>query len=221
VRLSVRDSGAGIEPEVMNRLFEPFFTTKAEGTGLGLSVVHGIVRSHGGAILVDSAPGRGSTFHVYLPAATAAEVREVARSGEQIRAGHGERIMFIDDEPVLAQLAVAILGRIGYRVDAFVRPADALAAFSANPTSYDLVITDYNMAQMSGIELAQRLARIRPNVAIALITGYLRQEEIEQARAIGIREIILKPTSIQELQPVIARLLTESNAPKMRGPALT
>jgi PAS domain S-box-containing protein len=212
VRLSVSDTGSGIEPEVMNRLFEPFFTTKQQGTGLGLAVVHGIVRTHGGAILVDTAVGRGSTFHVYLPAAATA-VQERALSPERnVTRGHGETIMFVDDEPVLARLARASLSKLGYLVEAFEKPADALAAFRAHPDSYDLVITDYNMPHMSGVELAKHFVRIQPSVPIALITGFLRQEEIEQAQSSGIREIILKPIGVEELGPVVVRLLAESRA---------
>jgi CheY-like chemotaxis protein len=197
---------------VMNRIFEPFFTTKPQGTGLGLAVVHGIVRAHGGAIVVDTTLGRGSTFHVYLPAAVTS-VQERARSAEKnSHQGHGERIMFIDDEPVLVRLARASLGRLGYQVEGFERPADALAAFGARPEEYDLVITDYNMPHMSGVELAKQLVRLRPAVPIALITGYLRQEEIEQAQSSGIREIILKPIGAEELGPVVLRLLAESRA---------
>ena len=144
----------------------------------------------------------------------------LARSSEKhVPLGHGERIMFIDDEPVLVRLALASLGRLGYRVEGFERPAEALAAFRAKPDAYDLVITDYNMPQMSGFELARHFARLQPNVTIALITGYLRPEELEQARSIGIREIILKPMGVEELGPVVSRLLAESRAPEPRARA--
>jgi signal transduction histidine kinase/ActR/RegA family two-component response regulator len=219
VRLSVRDTGTGIQPDAMSRLFEPFFTTKQQGSGLGLAIVHGIVRSHGGAILVDSVPGHGSTFHVYLPASVKAVAPAFGPSAQRYAAeGHGERIMFIDDEPVLVKLARESLRRVGYQVEGFEKPEDALAAFRANPNRYDLVMTDYNMPHMSGIELAQHLARLRPGVTIALITGYLRPEELERAHSSGIREIILKPIGVAELGPVVARLLAESRARERLGP---
>jgi PAS domain S-box-containing protein len=213
VCLSISDTGVGMDTATRARIFEPFFTTKAAGTGtgLGLSVVHGIVRSHGGAIVVESEPAHGTAFHVYLPAS--ADLADSARSAAAAATslpGHGEQILFIDDEASLAKLAVAHLERLGYRVEAFTQPAAALAAFRANPQRFDLVVTDYNMPEMSGIEVAQQLFLMRPDVAVALVTGYARQADLEQARALGIREIILKPFSVEEFRPIIRRLLAES-----------
>ncbi|HKP57852.1 MAG TPA: ATP-binding protein [Polyangiales bacterium] len=213
LRLSVSDTGSGMDAATRARIFEPFFTTKGAGagTGLGLSVVHGIVRNHGGAIVVDSEPGRGSTFHVYLPAsADAASPVRSATTAVAAPLGTGQQILFIDDEASLAKLAVVHLQRLGYRVDAYTRPADALAAFRVDPKRFDLVITDYSMPEMTGIEVAEQLFRMRPDVAIALVTGYARQADLEQARALGVREIILKPFSIEEFGPIVQRLLSES-----------
>jgi PAS domain S-box-containing protein len=210
VRLSVSDTGKGMDAATLGRIFEPFFTTKAagQGTGLGLSVVHGIVRSHGGAIVVESAPGLGSHFHLYFPASMQqADPTQIERAGAGEIRGCGEHILYLDDEEPLVYLAVRFLERRGYRVDGYTRAEEALAAFRANPRSYDLVITDYNMPGMSGMEVARELLRIRPAAPIALASGYVRPTEIEQARALGISEIILKPNTVEELGPVVARLL--------------
>jgi len=209
VRLSVSDTGKGMDTTTLARIFEPFFTTKppGQGVGLGLSVVHGIVRGHGGAIIVTSQIGKGSTFDLYFPASAEATAASVIEPREQTVPGHGERILFLDDEEPLVFLAVRFLERLGYRVEGYTRAAEALAAFRANPHSYDLVITDYNMPGMSGMEVAQELLRVRPDAPIALASGYVRPAEIDYARTLGIREIILKPNTVEELAPVVQRLL--------------
>jgi two-component system, cell cycle sensor histidine kinase and response regulator CckA len=212
VHLSVSDTGKGMDAATLEHIFEPFFTTKAhgEGAGLGLSVVHGIVRGHGGAIFAESQVGDGATFHVYLPVAgveeLTASVSEATPTGEV--GGHGERILYIDDEEALVYLAARFLERDGYRVDAFTHVDAALRAFRARPDSYDVVITDFNMPGMSGMELAEQLLRIRPDAPIALSSGYLRPAEIASAHALGIREVFPKPYLIEELGPLVQRMLS-------------
>jgi PAS domain S-box-containing protein len=211
VRLTVRDTGAGMDEATLEHAFEPFFTTKApgHGAGLGLSVVHGIVRGHGGAIFAKSQLGRGTTFEVYFPACaegTAVSMTELAPAPDLH--GRGEHILYIDDEESLVYLAVRFLERGGYRVDGFTRVQEALKAFRAEPRSYDAVITDYNMPGMSGMELAQQLMRIRPDAPVALTSGYLRPAEIQAAHALGIREVIPKPYLVEELGPVVQRMLS-------------
>jgi len=210
VQLTVSDSGSGIDAAILNRIFEPFFTTKpaGQGSGLGLSVVHGIVRSHGGAIGVESQPGHGTTFNIYFPACDDSAVSTAGTTAISVR-GSGERILFIDDEEPLVYLTVRFLERLGYRVDGYTQATEALASFAADPDGYDLAITDYNMPGMTGLEVAQRLLQIRPNATVVLASGYVRPQEIEQARALGIREIILKPNTVEELAPVVQRLLAE------------
>jgi len=160
VRLTVSDTGTGMDAAILGRIFEPFFTTKpsGQGAGLGLSVVHGIVRSHGGAVIVESQLGIGSTFHVYFPECTeaAAPLLSAPPASKAIQ-GRGEHILYVDDEEALVFLAVRFLERYGYRVDGHTRAAEGVEAFRANPHSYDLVITDYNMPGMSGMEVAQQL----------------------------------------------------------------
>jgi signal transduction histidine kinase/CheY-like chemotaxis protein len=214
VRLSVTDTGKGIDASTLEHIFEPFFTTKpvGQGAGLGLSVVHGIVRGHGGVIFAESQPGHGATFHVFIPAA--GEERSVVRvetPALRETRGQGEQILYIDDEEALVFLTVRFLESCGYRVEGFSRAQDALKAFRAKPHGYDAVITDYNMPGMSGMELAQQLLRIRPDALIALTSGYLRPAEIDAAHALGIREVIPKPYLVDELGPLVQRLLAKSS----------
>ena len=152
--------------------------------------------------------GRGTTFEVYFPAcAEGTTVRRKERTPVSDVHGRGEHILYIDDEESLVYLAVRFLERGGYRVDGFTRVQEALKAFKAEPRSYDVVITDYNMPGMSGMELAQQLMRIRPDAPVALTSGYLRPSEIQAAHALGIREVIPKPYLVEELGPLVQRML--------------
>jgi PAS domain S-box-containing protein len=210
VRLSVSDSGMGIDPATIGRIFEPFFTTKppGQGAGLGLSVVHGIVRSHGGAIVVESERGHGATFHVYFPASTEeSDMHPAPVSPIDDHRGHGEHILYVDDEEPLVFLTVRFLERRGYRVTGFTSATEALAAFRTRSHEFDLVITDFNMPGMSGLDLAQQLLRIRPDVKVALASGYLGPNEVNQAHQQGIREVVLKPNTVEDMAPMVERLL--------------
>jgi PAS domain S-box-containing protein len=209
VRLSIRDTGKGMDESTLSRIFEPFFTTKPAGlgSGLGLSVVHGIVRSHGGAIRVESEPGCGSTFHLYFPA-TKHESRgdHDASTAEPDAPGGGQHVLFIDDEEPLVDLATRLLTRCGYRVTGHTSPTRALAAFEADPQSFDLVVTDHNMPEMTGIELAGKMFERRADALVVLASGRLSQQEIEKARSCGIREVVAKPGAVEELPRIVARL---------------
>jgi len=212
VRISVIDDGKGMDETTAARIFEPFYTTKApgQGTGLGLAVVHGIVRSHGGGIVVTSEPGCGSRFDVYLPVSP--EEAEVAKPTANVSAptqaqGHGEHILYVDDDEALVYLVERFLQRLGYRVSGYTLATDALAAFRADPHTFDLIITDSNMPGMSGLELARELLKVRADAAVVLTSGYLRTEEIEKARALGVMDVILKPNTIEELGPTLKRVL--------------
>jgi PAS domain S-box-containing protein len=218
VRLSVKDDGIGMDNEVLDRIFEPFFTTKqpGQGTGLGLSVVHGIVRGHGGAIVVESNVGHGSTFHVYLPECT--DATTAATHGKQAHSetlpGHGEKILYIDDEEALVFLTVRFLERMGYRVEGYTLPAEGLKAFREAPQTFDLVITDNNMPWMSGLDVGAEILRIRPDTPVVLVSGYLQSKDREQAAALGIRHILLKPNSVADFGPTVQKLLAESRTKK-------
>jgi len=212
VKLSVRDSGQGIDPVHMSRLFDPFFTTKkvGEGTGLGLAVVYGIVHDHGGGIGVMSQPGRGATFNVYLPVIEEVPVMQDVSKSKIIPQGH-ERILFVDDEPDLVELGRRILGRLGYRVTGFSDSLEALGVYSENPDAFDLVITDMNMPSIAGSELASAILKLRPNQPIILCTGYSDYMNKEKAARIGIREFIMKPLSRDALAVLVRKVLDENN----------
>lgn len=216
VCLRVRDTGCGIDPSIADRIFEPFFSTKpvGEGSGLGLYVVHNIVRAHGGAVCVDSILGAGSAFHIYLPVAAAAghEV-PTATTPPQTPRQANRHVFYVDDEEPLVFLTQRLLERFGYHVSGFTDAAAALAAFAADPGSVDLVITDYSMPGKSGTELAREMLAIRPDTHVVLVSGYLRPYEIEQARAAGIHEVILKPDTVDELAAAVHRLLASVEPP--------
>jgi PAS domain S-box-containing protein len=208
VRLTVSDNGCGMDRATLERVFDPFFTTKpvGEGTGLGLSTVHGIVKAHGGAVNVYSALGKGTRFHVYLP--TTEDTVAIAPATQPIAsATRVERVLYVDDEAALTRLATRVLSRLGYHVTAFNDPVRALETFRAEPTAFDVAIIDLSMPGMSGFELAQRLLERRPDLRIVMTTGYVRPEDEEHASQVGIRKVMLKPTSFDELGRVLGELL--------------
>ncbi len=215
VRLSVSDDGCGMDQATVARIFEPFFTTKplGEGTGLGLSVVHGIMKNHDGAITVYSEPGKGTVFHLYFPVHGGA-IKPVPLTQRQAVRGAGEHILFVDDEEQLVVLASEMLKRLGYRVSAFNRPRKALAAFQADPKSFDLVVSDLSMPEMIGPELAQEILRIRPDIPIVIATGYIRPEDTERVRAVGVKALVLKPNTVEEMAPMFHRILAETGVAK-------
>ncbi|MBM0105496.1 response regulator [Steroidobacter sp. S1-65] len=206
LRISVADTGTGIPPEALERVFEPFFTTKAhgEGTGLGLSVVHGIVRGHRGAILVRSEPGAGTVFDVYLPAADrkAAEVSQ-ATAPAAVTSGRGERVLYVDDEDQLVHLVTRMMERMGYKVTGMTRPMDAIDAVRADPRRFDLVLSDLGMPGMSGMDLAEELLQIRPDLPIIITSGYVRSEDERRAEQIGVRDVVMKPNTVAEIGQLI------------------
>jgi len=209
LHLSVRDTGVGMEPSVLSRIFEPYYTTKepGKGTGLGLSVIHGIVKHHGGFITVESAPGRGSTFHVYLPALEEAEIVPEAEPAAPPAPGH-ERILLVDDEPQVLEIERQLVERLGYRVTACADPGEALRLLRQAPQHFDLLMTDMTMPQMTGDRLAQLAWEIRPELPVILCTGYNDLMSEEKARALGIRRYLLKPVDTEELALAIRRALS-------------
>jgi PAS domain S-box-containing protein len=208
IRLTVSDTGCGMDRAVAERIFEPFFTTNAPGTGtgLGLAVVHGVVRNHGGTITVYSQPEVGSTFSIYLPIYDGQAVAVVPNSVSLPR-GNGEHILFVDDEQSLVSLGKIMLEELGYRITATTDGGEALAAFKLRPGDFDLVVTDQTMPHLSGGDLAKALLQIRPGLPVILTTGYSSVMNPEKANAIGIRELLFKPTTTLAMAEAIARAL--------------
>ena len=220
VALDVRDSGPGMDAATLSRIFEPFFTTKpvGQGTGLGLPVVHGVMRSHGGGIDVHSRPGEGACFTLYFPVASEAEQARalpaptptapvLASPPASARQHH---VMYVDDDQALVFLVKRLLGRRGYQVSGFTDPHEATAALQADPQRYDLLVTDYNMPGYSGVDLLHAARAIRADLPVALASGYVTTEIEQAALAAGARALIHKPNDVDELCATVDRLLHDA-----------
>jgi CheY-like chemotaxis protein len=208
VNLSVSDTGQGIPPEIIDSIFDPYFTTKetGKGTGMGLAVVHGIVRSRGGDIAVKSTPAGGTRFDIYLPMARkSTEIGQAASTSRTI--GGNERILLVDDEPAIATMLSQMLARLGYAVTAHTRSTDALSQFRTHPEAFDLVITDMAMPAMTGEKLASEIMGIRPDIPVILCTGHSERVSEESARQIGIRAFVMKPVAKRELAEAVRTAL--------------
>jgi len=207
--LTIRDTGHGMNRETLERIFDPYFTTKEKGvgTGLGLATTHGIVKSHGGAITVESEPGIGSSFNIYLPVIEREIIPEEDKA-KPLPTGH-ERILLIDDEQVLLEIGKQMIERLGYKVITRASSIEALELFRTKPDQFDLVITDMTMPQMTGDKLAGKLMMIRPDIPVILCTGYSEGMTEEKARRMGIREFAMKPLVIQQLANIIRKVLDE------------
>ena len=208
VRLTITDTGAGIPPDLLDRIFDPFFTTKSvgEGTGLGLSLVHGIVADLGGAIEVSSAPGRGSRFDIWLPVAGEAPMAD-AETARTLPHGNGETVMIVDDEQPLVELAEEVVARLGYEPVGFVSSQDALQAFAAAPHRFDAVLTDEMMPALAGTELARKIRAVRPTIPILLMSGRAVAPMVERAAAAGVEEVLRKPLHARDIAESLARAL--------------
>ncbi|MGC8492736.1 MAG: PAS domain S-box protein [Syntrophobacteraceae bacterium] len=215
VQLTVRDSGQGIDPSIMESIFDPFFTTKepGKGTGLGLSVVHGVVKSHGGAIRVESEPGKGSTFSVLFPVMQNDCVP--VQEAESIAPACGlERVLVVDDEPVLAEMVQQMLTELGYAAVSKTSALQALDAIRNQPAQkpFDLVITDMTMPRVTGVELARELSSLHPEIPIILMTGYSEKIDAEKAVKMGISSFLQKPVSLNKMAKTIREVLDQRKA---------
>ncbi len=213
IKLTVSDDGQGMDEATMQRIFDPYFTTKVKGagTGLGLAVVHGIVKSLGGAIAVWSQPGEGTRFDVYLPEIAGTPYKEPKESPVMPRGA--ERILWVDDEEPLVKLGRLMLERLGYTVQGLTSSREALEKFRADPDGFDLIITDQTMPDITGAELAAEAMRIRPEIPVILCTGYSERVTPDQAAEMGIKAFLLKPVLPTDLAAAIRRVLAEEKSP--------
>jgi PAS domain S-box-containing protein len=208
VKLTVRDTGHGIDPEIIGRIFDPYFTTKslAERTGMGLAIVYGIVKKHDGAIRVESEAGKGTIFEVLFPLHEGVVEQEVKEKPEVLPKGT-ERILFVDDEPSLVEMAERMLRRLGYDVETKTSSVEALDLFKEEPDRFDLVITDIGMPHMAGDMLAQKLIKIRPDVPVIICTGYSDRMDEDNAKERGIKAFVMKPLVMRDLAKTVREVL--------------
>jgi signal transduction histidine kinase/CHASE3 domain sensor protein/ActR/RegA family two-component response regulator len=206
--LQVEDDGCGMDLPTQLRAFDPFFTTKpvGQGTGLGLSVADGIIRNHGGTITLHSEPGKGSVFQVYLPVPVRAANPEVSFSPLAAQANN-RHVLYVDDEEALVTLITRRLTRMGYKVTGLTDPEAALCQFSAAPESFDAVVTDLAMPRFSGLELSRQVLALRPDIPVVIISGYVQPQDEAMARTIGVRQVLLKPSTTEDLSNALDSLL--------------
>jgi PAS domain S-box-containing protein len=211
VRLRISDNGRGMDAATKERIFEPFFTTKpvGQGTGLGLAAVYGIVKTHKGAIAVETAPGRGTTFWIYFPVsvATAAGEQAAPTVPDSLR-GSGQRVLYLDDDESLVFLVMRMLNRLGYRTYGYQDARLALDAVRADSDGFDLVVTDFNMPGLSGLDVALELARIRPDLPVVITSGYITDAMRADALRAGVRQLIDKPNTVDQLCEVVHQILS-------------
>ena len=211
VKLKVRDTGCGMSPEVMSRIFNPYFTTKKEGdgSGMGLAVVHGIVENHGGAVWVDSKPGKGSTFHMLFPAVEAGGFEVEIDHPQPVLKGT-ERILVVDDEKALLEAEIAMLERLGYKVTGTTSPMEALKTFRKQPDQFDLIYTDMTMPGMTGLTLAKKLMEIRPHVPVILYSGHRVPANNNEIVKSGIKAFLTKPVILEDIAATIKEVLEDA-----------
>jgi CheY-like chemotaxis protein len=210
MHLTISDTGPGIESGILGRIFDPYFTTKekGEGTGLGLSVVHGIAQSLKGAVEVESDPGKGTEFNVYLPRVIGKA--DMAANLPQALSTGNERILLADDEDALATMGRLMLDRLGYKVTVKTDSYEALETFRAQPFEFDLIISDKTMPGLTGFDLAQEIKKIRPNVPFIICTGYSDEIEADRAARLEINRLIVKPLSMDDLAKTVRSVLDDT-----------
>jgi CheY-like chemotaxis protein/anti-sigma regulatory factor (Ser/Thr protein kinase) len=212
IKLSVKDTGHGMDRKIMERIFDPFFTTKTagKGTGMGLAVVHGIIKSHGGSITASSEPGKGSTFNAFLPVIDEVVVNKIKTVPDEMPTGN-ESILFVDDEEFVAELGREFLEPLGYKVTAETSSTEALEIFKADPDKFDLIITDQTMPKITGLVLSREILSIRPDVPIILCSGFSEAITKDKIEEIGIRKMVKKPYTNGELAKIIRKVLNKKS----------
>jgi two-component system cell cycle sensor histidine kinase/response regulator CckA len=215
-RLTFSDTGCGMDAYTCKRMFEPFFTTKApgEGTGLGLAVVHGIVREHEAAIAVASRPGEGTTFELHFPEHPA-ELSDESELAHTVLRGRGEHVLLVDDEPPIRFALARLLERLGYRVTARPNPVEALETFGRDPSAYPLVLTDLTMPTMTGVDLARQILIASPDTRVVMMSGYSPTWNLESLKQIGVRDLLMKPITLLALSSSVRNAL-DNPAPEGR-----
>ena len=212
--LTVADTGCGIDKQILDKVFDPYFTTKekGKGTGLGLAAVKGIINNCKGDVRIRSAPGQGTRVDVYLPIV---EMDAAEQHGGDIRPirGGAERILLVDDEEGVARMMKVMLKRLGYSVTAQTNCLDSLRVFRNNPASFDLVISDMTMPNMNGLQFADKIRNIRPEIPIIICTGFSDQINEEKCQALGIQGLVKKPVITQEMATAIRAVLEDPNQP--------
>ncbi len=210
VELSIIDTGPGIAPDIIDKIFDPYFTTKeiGKGTGMGLAIIHGIMKEYGGTITVESKEGHGAAFRAYFPVVEADVAAEIVQVADLVQGK--ERILFVDDEQLLAEMGKDMLERLGYHVTVRGSSAEALTTFQNTPNEFDVVITDQTMPDMTGADLARLMLQIRPDIPIILCTGYSNLIDEHSAKALGIREFALKPLTRNVLAELIRNVLQKN-----------
>jgi PAS domain S-box-containing protein len=215
LKIEISDTGPGISSEIIERIFDPYFTTKdvGKGSGMGLSVVHGIVINHDGKIFVDSNPGKGATITIYIPAVTEKPIMEVRTSDEIIK-GTGEKILFVDDEASIVKMTSKMLERLGYTIEAETSPVKALELFKSKPDAFDIVITDMAMPNLTGVQLSERLKEVRPDIPVVICSGYSALIDEEKAISIGIDAYTMKPTVMRDIAKTIRNVMDKKKSKK-------
>ncbi len=212
VRVDIEDNGPGIAPDIQTRVFDPFFTTKpiGEGTGLGLSVVHGIMRRHDGAVTLDSRPGQGTVFRLYFPVTPTNDPFTPSHNSEPTL-GRGQSVLLIDDEPVVARVATEILRHLGYHVRTHTEPEEAWTDYAAAPEDYAVVVCDLAMPKLDGLELLARMRTVRPRQPFILMSGFFSDSARRRAELAGVSAMLPKPLGAEVLGAVVARVLDQND----------
>lgn len=210
VKLEISDTGQGIDRKILGKIFDPYFTTarQGEGTGLGLSVVHSIVKSHGGFINCCSEPGCGTTFRIYFPQLASDNTLVDNMAATELTGGH-ERIMIVDDEQIVGELVAMILNALGYQANCYSKPTEALEQFLQAPDNIDLLITDITMPVLSGIELVRQIKKVRPKLPIIFCSGLSDMLSEKKAQGIGVKRCLMKPVPIKELANAVRSAIDE------------